>query len=97
MVKVGDFLAAQMSLSLPECQPFEGDVHGVGKRKRTSQGQLWVATQHLRAPGHPFYKRLSEVLAKHGFDEFVEERCATFYAEGIGRSAFPPGCISACS
>ena len=63
----------------------------LGKRKRASQAQLWVATQHLRAPGHPFYKRLNEVLDKHGFDEFVEERCTTFYAEGAGRPGIPPG------
>ena len=63
----------------------------LGKRKRASQAQLWVATQHLRAPGHPFYKRLNEVLDKHGFDEFVEERCTTFYAEGVGRPGIPPG------
>ena len=63
----------------------------LGKRKRESQGQLWVATQNLTAPGHPFYKKLNQVLDKHGFDEFVEERCAKFYAEDIGRPGIPPG------
>lgn len=63
----------------------------LGKRRRESQGQLWVATQHLTAPGHPFYKKLNQVLDKHGFDEYVEERCATFYAEGVGRPGIAPG------
>ena len=63
----------------------------LGKRNRESQGQLWVATQDLTAPGHPFYKKLNQVLDKHGFDEFVEERCANYYADGIGRPGIPPG------
>lgn len=63
----------------------------LGKRKRESQGQLWVATQNLTAPGHPFYKKLNQVLEKHGFDEFVEERCSRFYATNIGRPGIPPG------
>ena len=29
----------------------------LGKRKRESQAQLWVATQNLTAPGRPFYKK----------------------------------------
>ena len=48
----------------------------LGKRKLESQSQLWVATQDLTAPSHPFYKKLNRVLDKHGFDEFVEEQCA---------------------
>ena len=69
----------------------------LGKRKRESQAQLWVATQNLTAPGHPFYKKLNRVLEKHGFDEFVEEQCAKYYADGVGRPGIPRGCISACS
>ena len=63
----------------------------LGKRKRESQAQLWVATQNLTAPGHPFYKKLNRVLEKHGFDEFVEEQCAKYYADGVGRPGIPPG------
>lgn len=63
----------------------------LGKRNRESQGQLWVATQDLVSPGHPFYKKLNQVLDKHSFDEFVEERCARYYADGIGRPGIPPG------
>ena len=63
----------------------------LGKRKRESQAQLWVATQNLTAPGHPFYKKLNRVQEKHGFDEFVEEQCAKYYADGVGRPGIPPG------
>ena len=63
----------------------------LGKRKRASQTQLWVATQNLAAPGHPFYKKLNRVLDKHGFDEFVEAQCAKYYSEGVGRPGIPPG------
>ena len=41
--------------------------------------------------GHPFYKKLNRVLEKHGFDEFVEEQCAKYYADGVGRPGIPPG------
>ena len=63
----------------------------LGKRKRASQSQLWVATQNLTAPGHAFYKKLNRVLDKHGFDEFVEAQCAKYYSEGVGRPGIPPG------
>jgi hypothetical protein len=31
------------------------------------------------APGHPFYKRLNDVLDKAKFDTFCETACAGFY------------------
>jgi transposase len=43
------------------------------------------------APGHPFYQRLNELLEAEGFDEFVEGRCAKFYAEKNGRPSLTPG------
>jgi len=53
---------------------------------------MWVATQALpRSPGHVFYEKLNEVLAKGGFDPFVEELCAPYYAEGEGRPSIQPG------
>ena len=39
-----------------------------------------------RSAGHPFYQRLNRVLDDAGFDAFVEEQCATFYADGVGRT-----------
>jgi transposase len=79
----------------------------MGKRKRQRQEELWVATADLpEAPGHPFYRRLNEVLAagpgagdkrpgtgegRPGFDAFVEGLCRKFYHEELGRPGIPPG------
>ena len=64
----------------------------MGKRKRERQPTLWVPATHLpTAASHPFYRRLNALLAKHGFDDFVEAECAGFYAETIGRPGLPPG------
>ena len=62
------------------------------KRKKPRQSELWVATGELaRSPGHPFYERLNRLLGEHGFDEFVEGRCAKFYADRMGRPSIAPG------
>ena len=62
----------------------------MGKRKR-QQRSLWVeAGQLARGPGHPFYRRLNQLLGKHDFDGFVEEQCSCFYAEKLGRPSLPP-------
>jgi transposase len=64
----------------------------MGREGRRGQEDFWIATQDLaRAPGHVFYEKLNSVLARHGFDAFVEERCAQFYAERMGRPSVPPG------
>ena len=53
---------------------------------------MWVsATELTKAPGHPFYQCLNRVLGKHGFDDFVEAECATFYAPSRGRPGLAPG------
>lgn len=63
----------------------------MGKRRRQQQGSLWVATARLaRGPGHPFYRRLNELLDEHGFDAFVEAECAAYYAGLLGRPSLPP-------
>ena len=41
--------------------------------------------------GHPFYERLNRVLDEAGFDAFVEEQCAGFYADGVGGPSLAPG------
>lgn len=62
----------------------------LGKRK-IKQAELFVATaEMIKGPGHPFYKKLNEVLAEADFDEFVEKLCAKFYKKG-GRPSIPPG------
>ena len=65
----------------------------MGKKKRKSkQTNMWVPTQHLpRSASHPFYQRLNQVLDEAGFDEFVEQRCACFYAPKMGRPSLAPG------
>ena len=53
---------------------------------------MWVATTALpTAASHPFYARLNQLLAEHGFDDFVEGVCASFYAATRGRPGLPPG------
>src|SRR5215211_5808700 len=65
----------------------------LGRRKdRARTPDLWIATNDLpRTGGHPFYRRLNEVLDTHGFDDFVEAQCAPFYATTIGRPSLTPG------
>ena len=56
-----------------------------------SQQAMWVATADLpQGGGHPFYERLNEILGAAGFDAFVEELCAPFYAR-MGRPRLAPG------
>jgi transposase len=63
----------------------------LGQRKREEQA-LWVATTELpSSPGHPFYRKLNELLREAEFDRFVEAGCAPYYADGIGRPGIPPG------
>ena len=62
----------------------------LGKRRRQQQ-ELWVATSQLaRSPGHPFYRKLNELLAEAGFDAWVEKLSEPYYAEN-GRPSIPLG------
>src|ERR1035438_7568003 len=62
------------------------------RKQREKQEDLWIAhTELASAPGHPFYQRLNELLEAERFDEFVETRCAKFYAEKNGRPSLTPG------
>ena len=64
----------------------------MGKRAEEQQAELWLATTEMvEAPGHPFYRKLNEVLAGHGFDPFTEELCQKFYHQELGRPGIPPG------
>jgi len=65
----------------------------MGKRKRR-QASLFVATDDLaRSPGHPFYRKLNELLAAAEFDRWIERRCERYYAteEKRGQPSIPPG------
>ena len=65
------------------------------RRRRQRQERLWISRQDLaKGPGHPFYKRVNELLETEGFDEFAEKECARFYAENNGRPSLTPGIYS---
>jgi transposase len=62
------------------------------RRHQQRQEQLWVTHSELAtAPGHPFYKRLNELLDQENFDGFAEKECAQFYADKNGRPSLRPG------
>src|SRR5260370_836117 len=63
---------------------------GTGKM-RERQEDLWYGGELPIAPGHPFYKRLNEVLDNAKFDPFCETNCASFYHNKLGRPSLPPG------
>jgi transposase len=64
----------------------------IGKRKRKQQETLWIPTNEIpNAPAHPFYRRVNSILMKDGFDDFVEDVCAKFYAPKMGRPGLAPG------
>src|SRR5258707_8946888 len=64
----------------------------MGRRKKERQQALFIPAAELpRTAAHPFYAKLNEVLAGWKFDEFVEQECAKFYAEKMGRPSLEPG------
>jgi len=70
----------------------EDDAMAMGKREAERQDDLWiVATELPQGPGHPFYRRLNQLLAAHGFDAYVEGLCRKFYHDSLGRPGIPPG------
>ena len=61
-------------------------------RQRDRQSEMLVAWSEMpRSPGHVFYDRLQAELVAAGFDGFVEDRCAPYYAARRGRPSLPPG------
>jgi len=64
----------------------------LGQRRRERQMEAFVEASDLpRSPGHPFYTALNRLLAENGFDSLVENLCAAYYAETMGRPGAPPG------
>jgi transposase len=70
----------------------------MGKRGgRQRQEGLWIPSNDIvQTPGHVFYNRLNEVLAKHRFDERVERLCRRFYKGPRGQPSLPPGIYFRC-
>ena len=63
----------------------------LGRRGPREQA-LFIATEELPAwPGHPFYRKLNELLAEAQLDRRVEELCRPRCAEGVGRPSIAPG------
>lgn len=63
-------------------------------RKRPVQRPLFVSTDELAgAPRHRFYEKLNELLEGAGFDRFVEDLCAPYFAADgeAGRISMRPG------
>jgi transposase len=61
-------------------------------RRKPEPRQFWFASSELpRSPGHPFYAALNRLLAEVEFDRFVEELCAPYYADNVGRPGIAPG------
>jgi transposase len=65
----------------------------MGRRaKQRRQETLWIAHTELpRTVAHPFYEQLNRLLEERKFDDFVEQQCARFYAERMGRPSLVPG------
>jgi transposase len=61
------------------------------RKQRQRQESLWYGNELPEAPGHPFYKRLNEVLEKADFDRFCEKSCAGYYHAKLGRPSVAPG------
>jgi transposase len=66
----------------------------MGRRKRERQEPLFGTAGGLpRSPGHPFYRKLNELLAEADFDAWLERRCERYYAteEKRGQPSISPG------
>jgi len=71
---------------------FVESAHGNGHaQQRRSKRGCGSRTRSCIGAGHPFYQRLNELLEAERFDEFVEQRCAKFYAAKYGRPSLSPG------
>jgi transposase len=62
------------------------------QKKRVRQEGLWTPTAALPMnAGHPFYRRLNQILDEKKSDESVEAICEGFYAGEVGRPGLSPG------
>ena len=58
------------------------------------QEDIWIAHRELaRAPGHPFYERLNELLEGAGFDEFVVRVVRAVLSCAAGASVAATGSV----
>lgn len=68
-------------------------IGGDGDTKaETRQEGLWIGHDEVaKGPGHPFYRKVNELLEEAKSDDFEETECAKFYAENNGRPSLTPG------
>jgi IS5 family transposase len=71
------------------------EVHAMamGKRRQRQDALFVMADGLPKSPGHPFYRKLNELLAEGQFDGWIERRCQRYYAtqEKRGQPSIPPG------
>ena len=61
-------------------------------RSKEQQRSMWLSCDQMpQSKGHVFYERLQKLLRQEGFDTFLENLCAPFYAKTLGRRSIPPG------
>jgi len=63
-------------------------------RRRQRQELLFIPTDGLpKSLGHPFYRKLTRLLAEVEFDRWIENRCQQYYnqEEKRGQPSIPPG------
>jgi transposase len=64
----------------------------MGRRRTQQQEAFWIPTEEVvQTSGHPFYRKLNQLLDAAGFDAFVESLCQGFYHDSLGRPGIPPG------
>lgn len=63
----------------------------LGRRVEQQRPLFVVADELPKSDGHPFYRKLNELLAEAGFDRWIEELCRPYYAATMGRPSIPPG------
>jgi transposase len=65
----------------------------MGKRRRRQEALFVMADGLPKTPGHPFYRKLNELLAEAEFDRWIEHRCRQYYnnQEKRGQPSVPPG------
>lgn len=65
----------------------------MGKRRERQEALFILAGELPQSPGHPFYRKLNQLLAEAEFDHWIERRCQPYYAtdEKRGQPSIPPG------
>src|SRR5829696_1735944 len=65
----------------------------MGKRRQRQEALFLTSEGLVRSPGHPFYRKLNELLAEAQFDRWIERRCERYYEqqETRGQRSIPPG------